>query len=35
MTSNQRVPYALGNTRVTMVSNNGLQVREDKLIPEI
>ena len=35
MTSNQRVPYALGNTRVTMDSNSGLRARKSKLIPEI
>ncbi len=35
MTSNQRVPYALGNTRVTMVSNSGSRQRKLELIPEI
>lgn len=32
MTSNHHAPYTLGYTRVTMVSYNELQVREDKLI---
>jgi len=35
MTSNQRAPYALGYTRVTMASNKGSRQRELQLIPEI
>ena len=35
MTSNQRVPYALGYTRVTMASNNESRARKSKLISEI
>ena len=33
MTSDQRDPYVLGDTRVTMGSNNGLRNRKVELIP--
>ena len=33
MTSDQRDSYALGDTRVTMGSNNGLPSRKVELIP--
>ena len=35
MTSSQHGSYTLGYTHTTMAKNNGLQLRKEKLIPEI